>query len=77
MNHLTSSVYVPPRGVYSISIYGRNRSGAQFRIGRLTQRLECFVYTEEVGGSNPSSPTNDKFKPNTHLAYYPPLAVRP
>lgn len=27
-------------------------------IGRLTQRLECLPYTEEVGGSNPSSPTN-------------------
>ena len=26
--------------------------------GRLTQWLECLVYTERVGGSNPSSPTN-------------------
>src|SRR6476659_5679359 len=26
-------------------------------IGRLTQRLEYLVYTEGVGGSNPSSPT--------------------
>jgi hypothetical protein len=25
-------------------------------LGRLTQRLEYFVYTEGVGGSNPSSP---------------------
>src|SRR5262245_16707029 len=25
--------------------------------GRLTQRLECLPYKEEVGGSNPSSPT--------------------
>ena len=27
-------------------------------IGRITQRLECLSYTEEVGGSNPSSPTS-------------------
>ncbi len=27
------------------------------RAGRLTQRLECLPYKEEVGGSNPSSPT--------------------
>ena len=26
-------------------------------LGRLTQRLEYFVYTEGVGDSNPSSPT--------------------
>ncbi len=26
--------------------------------GRLTQRLECLPYKEEVGGSNPSSPTS-------------------
>lgn len=25
--------------------------------GRVIQWLECFVYTEEVGGSSPSSPT--------------------
>lgn len=27
------------------------------KFGRLTQRLECFVYTEEAGGSNPSPTT--------------------
>src|SRR5437773_5837512 len=26
--------------------------------GRLTQRLECYPYKVEVGGSNPSSPTH-------------------
>ena len=26
------------------------------KAGRLTQRLECLAYTEDVGGSNPSSP---------------------
>lgn len=31
--------------------------GQEAQYGRLTQRQECFVYTEEVGGSNPSSPT--------------------
>src|SRR5688572_8641112 len=28
--------------------------------GRLTQRLECLPYKEEVGGSNPSSPTRTR-----------------
>ncbi len=27
------------------------------KAGRLTQRLECLAYTEDVGGSNPSPPT--------------------
>src|SRR5262245_43638117 len=27
------------------------------RAGRLTQRQECVPYKDEVGGSNPSSPT--------------------
>ena len=30
---------------------------AQARIGRLAQLVERFVYTEDVGGSNPSPPT--------------------
>ena len=28
--------------------------------GRLAQLVEQFVYTEKVGGSNPSSPTKSK-----------------
>ena len=31
-----------------------------FTIGRLTQRLECLPYKEEVGGSSPSPPTIPK-----------------
>lgn len=42
-------------------VEGRGRAGYRVRragkAGRLTQRLECLPYTEEVGGSNPSSPT--------------------
>ena len=30
---------------------------AQARVGRLAQLVERFVYTEDVGGSNPSPPT--------------------
>ncbi len=35
--------------------------------GRLTQRLECLPYTEEVGGSNPSSPTTADFSRARHV----------
>ncbi len=31
------------------------------KYGRLAQLVEYLVYTESVGGSSPSSPTNRKF----------------
>lgn len=30
----------------------------KYKVGRLAQRLAHLVYTEVVGGSNPSAPTN-------------------
>jgi hypothetical protein len=39
-----------------------------FFVGRLAQLVEHFVYTEGVGGSNPSPPTIQKSSPIMALA---------
>ena len=37
----------------------RRRNGAVSRTGAISSAAEHLVYTERVGGSNPSSPTNE------------------
>ena len=43
------------------------RAGA----GRLAQRLAQVLYTHKAGGSNPSSPTIDSWRPATHSVRWP------
>ena len=39
----------------------RKKVNSKAIYGRVTQWLECLPYKEEVGGSNPSSPTKASF----------------
>jgi hypothetical protein len=45
--------------------------------GRLAQLVEQLVYTEKVGGSNPSPPTRSISWQATTKFYVPPVGIEP
>lgn len=55
-NQAFARTYLPSRHAFELA--DRRRTAyCSARLGRLAQLVERFVYTEDVGGSSPSSPT--------------------